>query len=395
MTMKLRHLLPVCWLGLALISACDRPATLAPGAPQPIFEASQIKYPPGHPQLPLLSTEAAQVAQNLEFELPARLVWNEDRTQRITSAFAARVTQIHADVGKSVSAGNALATLSSPEFGAAQADAARAHADAAVAQKNLARQQDLFSAGIVARKELEQAQADAQRTQAEVDRSQARVAMYGGTQRVDQLIALSTQMSGVVVERNLNPGQEVRPDAASPGGASLFVVTDPRELWLLIDAKAEDLPHLSMGVALPLRVPGIPDGQFIATIVGSSDAIDPVARVIKVKAKVPNPQRLLKAEMIGTVQVQRKLGGGVVVPSSAVFLRGTQHVVYVQNQPGVYQAREVLLGHADTKSSHVTQGLASGELVVKQNVLLLEREFNMAQTAARTQLVPETSKPKP
>ena len=76
-----------------------------------IFEASQIKYPPGHPQLPLLASEAAQAAQDLVFELPARLVWNEDRTQRITSAFAARVNQIHADVGTPVSAGSALATL--------------------------------------------------------------------------------------------------------------------------------------------------------------------------------------------------------------------------------------------------------------------------------------------
>jgi cobalt-zinc-cadmium efflux system membrane fusion protein len=394
MTITHRHWLSVCCMGLALLSACDRPAPVAVGAPQPIFEASQIKYPPGHPQLPLLASEAAQAAQDLVFELPARLVWNEDRTQRITSAFAARVSQIHADVGKPVTAGSALATLNSPEFGAAQADAARALADATMAQKNLARQQDLFNAGIVARKELEQAQSDAQRTQAEVDRAQARVAMYGGGQRVDQRVALTTHLTGVVVERNLTPGQEVRPDAASPGGNALFVVTDPRELWLLIDAKAEDLPHLRAGVSLPLQVPGVSDGPFMATVMGSSDAIDPVARVVKVKARVANPQRLLKAEMIGTVQVNRKLEGGVMVPSSAVFLRGAQHVVYVQNQAGVYQSRDVVLGQADSKTSHITQGLAPGEWVVKQNVLLLEREFNMAQAAARTQVV-ETGKAKP
>jgi multidrug efflux pump subunit AcrA (membrane-fusion protein) len=141
-------------------------------------------------------------------------------------------------------------------------------------------------------------------------------------------------------------------------------------------------------------VSGVSDGRFSATVVGSSDAIDPVARVVKVKAKVANPERLLKAEMIGTVQVKRKLDGGVMVPSSAVFLRGTQHVVYVQNQAGVYQSRDVMLGQADSKTSHITDGLAPGDMVVKQNVLLLEREFNMAQAAARTQLV-EAGKAKP
>jgi hypothetical protein len=60
----------------------------------------------------------------------------------------------------------------------------------------------------------------------------------------------------------------------------------------------------------------------------------------------------------------------------------------------VYQSRDVMLGQADSKTSHITDGLAPGDMVVKQNVLLLEREFNMALAAARTQLV-ETGKAKP
>ena len=48
-----------------------------------------------------------------------------------------------------------LAQLASPEFGAAQADTAKAQADARLAQRNLARQRELFEAGVVARKDLE------------------------------------------------------------------------------------------------------------------------------------------------------------------------------------------------------------------------------------------------
>jgi cobalt-zinc-cadmium efflux system membrane fusion protein len=284
--------------------------------------------------------------------------------------------------------------LASPEFGAAQADTAKAMADAQVADRALARHHTLFEADVISRKELDGTEAEALRARAELARAQARTRMYGSAQNVNQQLGLAATVKGVVVERNLNPGQEVRSEAASPAGSALFVVTDPRELWLLIDAKAEDLPHLRTGVSLPLRVPSVADGSFSATVVGSSDAIDPVARVVKVKAKVANPERLLKAEMIGTVQVKRKLSGGVMVPSSAVFLRGTQHVVYVQNQAGVYQSRDVVLGQADSKTSHITDGLAPGDMVVKQNVLLLEREFNMAQAAARTQVV-EAGKAKP
>lgn len=61
---------------------------------------------------------------------------------------------IRADLGQRVQAGTTLALLASPDFGQAQADAAKAQADQHLAQQALARQRELFTAGIVARKEL-------------------------------------------------------------------------------------------------------------------------------------------------------------------------------------------------------------------------------------------------
>ena len=114
-------------LGLSLLSACQPSTPPAPVAQLPILQGEQLRYPAGHPQLSLLSTQAAQSATDLVVDLPARLVWNENRTQRIYPAFAGRVNRILTDVGQSVAAGTPLAELASPEFGAAQADTARAH----------------------------------------------------------------------------------------------------------------------------------------------------------------------------------------------------------------------------------------------------------------------------
>jgi len=133
-----------------------------PIAPPPIIQGEQLRFPAGHPQLALLSTAPAVAANSVAIELPARLVWNEERTERIYPAFAGRVVKLNADVGQSVHAGQVLATLASPEFGAAQADTAKAQADARFFERALQRQTDLFEAGIVSRKEFEQAQADAQ-----------------------------------------------------------------------------------------------------------------------------------------------------------------------------------------------------------------------------------------
>jgi cobalt-zinc-cadmium efflux system membrane fusion protein len=342
--------------------------TARPPAPLPIVQGEQLRFPAGHPQLALLATAPAVAAQSVTVELPARLVWNEERTHRIYPAFAGRVLKLNADIGQSVKAGQVLATLASPEFGAAQADTAKAQADAQLNIRALARQRELFEAGIVSRKDFEQAEADAARAQAEVARAHARTSMYGSASGVDQQLGLSSTVPGVVVERNLSAGLEVRPDQGGPGAPALIVVTDPTSLWVQIDAHENDVASLKPGTAISIVLPNFP-GQS--------------TRTIKVRAVIDNPQRLLKAEMLGTAKIERKLAAGVLVPASAVQLRGTEHWTYVQIEPGTFEPRLVKLGYEGLQEVLIISGLQAGELVVKDNSLLLAREFRNAQEEAK------------
>ena len=127
-----------------LLVGCHEAPTPKQEAPAPIVQGQQLRFPPNHPQLALLGISAATTTKSITVELPAKLVWNEDHTQRIYASFAGRVTAIRADVGQSVTVGQALANLASPEFGVAQADTAKAQADLRVTQKALARQKELF-----------------------------------------------------------------------------------------------------------------------------------------------------------------------------------------------------------------------------------------------------------
>ncbi len=366
--------------GSALLGGCSEasaPAT-APEAAAPTVQGEQLRFPAGHPQLALLSVAEAQTAQDITVDLPARLVWNEERTQRIYPAFAGRVLAIRADLGQSVKAGAPLALLASPDFGQAQADTAKAHADQHLAQQSLRRQRELFEAGIVARKDLEQSEAEAARAQAEVARAAARTSLYGGGAGVNQQLSLSAGMAGVVVERNLNPGQEVRPDQSGPGTPALFVVTDPSTLWVQIDARESDLASLRTGDSFALAVPAYPGETFTGRVMAASDAIDPHTRTIKIRGVVANADRRLKAEMLATAHVKESRRGGAVVPAQAVTLRGTTHTVFVQREPGVFEPRTITLAHEGPREVVVATGLAAGEKVVTQNVLLLARQFQMA-----------------
>jgi cobalt-zinc-cadmium efflux system membrane fusion protein len=372
--------LAIAVLAYALLS--PSPPAKPPTTPDPIVQGEQLRFPAGHPQIALLSTVAAKTAESITIERPARLVWNEERTQRIYPAFAGRVLSLNADIGQSVNAGQVLATLASPEFGAAQADTAKAMADAQVADRALTRHQTLFAADVISRKELDSTEAEALRARAELARAQARTRMYGSAQNVNQQLGLAATVKGVVVERNLSAGQEVRPDQGGPSNPALFVVSDPSVLWVQIDAREADIASLKPGTLISLTLPNYPDQSFAAKIAATGDFIDSATRAIKVRAVVDNTQRLLKAEMLGTARIQRKLAAGVLVPSSAVQLRGNQHWAYVQIEAGVYEPRRVKLGYEGIQEVLVVQGLQADDLVVKDNSLLLAREFRIAQDNA-------------
>src|SRR5207247_10220540 len=179
--------------------------------------------------------------------------------------------KIAAEVGSAVKQNDTLALVASPDFGQAQADARRAEGDFHLAERTLDRARELFQHGAAPKKDLEAAEADFSRAQSERIRTAQRVILYGGSgDTINQVCPLKSPLEGVVVERNINPGQEVRPDqmlANAPQFFSpLFVVTDPTRLWVLLDVSDKDLPRVRRGERILVHAPAFPDRVFQGTI---------------------------------------------------------------------------------------------------------------------------------
>lgn len=364
-----------------LVVACQDGAQPAPPAPRPIMDGNALRFPTGHPQLGALKTVASEPSQPLLIDMPARVVWDEDRTQRIYPAFAGRIAGIRADVGTRVNAGQVLAELASPEFGVAQADTTRARTELTQAARQLERVRDLHAIGIAARKELEQAETDALRAQAELDRAQARTRLYGSADAINQQLTINAGITGVVVERNVNPGQELRPEQFGPGSAALFVLTDPSRMWLQIDVREGDLSLLETGRRVEFVAHAYPDRRFESEVTAIGDAIDPLTRTLKVRARVENSARLLKVEMLGRIRVSQSPGQGVVIPAAAVFNQDGAHWVYVSPAPGVFEPRKVEVTYLGSAQVLVKEGLQQGQQVVAENTLLLARIYHQAADA--------------
>jgi len=357
-------------LAVAVLAACGEKEK----EPAPQFTVEQhsiVIFPAGSPQIASITSAPIEPRRDMALRFNGRLVWNEDRTVRVFAPFAGRVTSIAVRPGDRIKAAQTLAVLAAPELGVAQAEARRAEQDYSLAQKNLARVQELFSAGVAPAKDLQAVQADVARTKADRERTLAKLRLYGKTDTVDQTLALKSPIAGVVVERNLNPGQEIRPD--NQGDKALFVVSDPTRLWFLLDVAEKDIALVKPGTDLSLATTSLGDQRVKGRILHVADVVDPQTRSVKVRGTVEASDERLKAEMYIVAELRVPAPGGYLVPARAVYLRGEQHFVFVDEGNGRYARRAIHPGPLVDGYQVVLQGLAATDKVVLDGSLLLER----------------------
>jgi cobalt-zinc-cadmium efflux system membrane fusion protein len=365
----MRNLLILASIGL--LAGCSDPVQKT-ALPPPRVEGQSVIFPAGSRQLAALVSEKVEARREAVLRFNGRLVWDEDRTVRVFSPLGGRVQSIHVRLGDTVRAGQALAVVAAPELGMAQSEARKAEGDDILAQKNLARIQELLAAGVAPAKDLQAAQAEAARAAAERARTAARLKLYGtASATVDQRFTLATPISGVVVERNLNPGQELRPDAQPDKG--LFVVSDPSRLWFVLDVVEADIGMVRPGAEVQIGATMLGDETVTGKITNVADFVDPQTRTVKVRGTVENPGRRVKAEMFITARLKVPAAGGFIVPTKAVFLRGEQNYAFVDAGNGRFQRKAVKLGPTSDGHQVVLEGLAANDKVVVDGALLLER----------------------
>ncbi|HEX4332999.1 MAG TPA: efflux RND transporter periplasmic adaptor subunit [Usitatibacter sp.] len=356
-------------LALLLLTGCGPRDELADEGKTAIHGDS-ITFANGSAAPQRLMVERVEAPVEHELALPARLTWDEERTVRVFPPFAGRVVRIVARPGDRVAVGAPLAELISPDFGQAQADARKAQADLEVSTRSLERERELAAHGVASAKDLEQAQGEARKAQAEADRALGRVNAYGHGVAGDNRFVLRSPTAGVVVERNLNPGQELRPDQP---GSPLFVITDPTHLWIAIDAGEGDAAGMKPGTALTVMSTQFPDVAFPGELVQISDFIDPTTRTLKLRGAVPNKERQLKGEMFVTARIRVPKGQLPTVASRAVFLSGASNYVFVRTAAYTFTRHAVRVGRESDGRRPVLAGLREGDEVVVGGNLFLDQ----------------------
>lgn len=365
------------WLLALLLAAC-KPAPVVEIDPFPVkVEKNHLIFTAGDPQLKAIGVQPAKENDTVILHLTGKLVWNEDVTTNVFSPLAGRVASIKGARGQKVKVGDELARITSPDFGQAQADAVKSEADLALAKRVLERTRDLLKQGVLPQKELDTAQNSFDDAQSERDRAVERLAVWGGRGGdVNGAFALKAPMDGVIVDRNVQPGQEVRSDQMLAGmavvAAPLFIISDPESLWVHLDVSEQDLSNLQVGQKLEIRSRAYGNQVFpgVLTVIGQS--LNPDTRTVVAKGTVSNPEKLLKAQMYVDVNVITHVPKMPQVPIKAVFLREGKACVFVRASETTFEMRQITTAAEDAGHVFVSKGLNADEAVVSEGALVLE-----------------------
>ena len=190
------------------------------------------------------------------------------------------------------------------------------------------------------------------------------------------LLPVTAPQDGVVVARDVVAGEVVGSEKV------LFVLADPRQMWLTLDVQLEDIQTIAIGQEVVFR----PDGQRVeakGTISWISSAVDRSTRTVQVRAEIANGDGLLRDETFGTGEIMiREEADAIRVLSDAVHWEGCCHVAFVQDARffsidayQVFHARSVRPGVTNGEFTEVIAGLLPGEVVVTTGSAALRAEL--------------------
>ena len=336
--------------------------------------ADTLHFAADAPQLLFLNIQPAEAfPQPLVEALNARISYDDNHTARVFSPLAGRVVSIASEAGKQVKAGEPLLVLDSPDFALAESDNAKANADQIRKKDAYERAKQLYEFKGIARKDVELAEADWHQAEAEAQRTRARMKNLNSAagNSAGQFV-LRSPINGIISERQVSAGSEVRPDATTP----LFVITDPRQLWVQVDLPERQLDKVKIGRAVAIEVDAYPGTTFMGKITVIAGALDPLTRRIQVRCEVENPALKLKPEMFARVTpIANRQSELPRVPNTALVTQGLFSFIFIEQSPGVLQRRRVSLDMQGSQYTYIKEGLHAGERVVTSGALLLNSEL--------------------
>jgi len=358
-------------------------AALEPGSGLKIrFESARSADKAG------VKTAKPVIASNLpDAVVLARATYDQNRFARVTPLAEGVVRQVVADVGQSVSRGDHLATLNSPEVARAKGDYLSARAEETLKLTLSTREQRLVAQRISAQQEYDQARAEHEIARNTTATARQQLLNFGLTERAINLVEqtgsassaleILAPFSGIIVDRDVVLGE-----AAAPGKA-LFKIADLSSMWLELSIPEDELSLISVGQTLIATFDAQPWLEVTGRLTWVSSSVDDESRMVKGRAVIPNPDRLIRHGMFGQAHLRTEsASNGLYVPASAVQHIDGSPFVFAPLADDLFELRRVALGGRGGAMVAIVAGLNPEDEIVVTHSFALKSEFLKSRLGA-------------
>jgi len=338
-------------------------------------------FRPTAQQLRTLSIEPVTLRSFVSEErTEGKIAVNGDRTTPVYSPYSGRITRVIANLGDPVAQGAPLAIIDASEFTQAQNDLRAGAAQLKLARLTESRRHALYEIKGGSLADWQQAQADLTAAETTLGAARGRLRILGYSEaQIDQLAAgaqfepetrIVAPIRGVVVDRQLGPGQYAQAGAATP----IYMIADLSSVWLIANVREADAARVRRGQSVDVRVLAYPDRTFSARVVYVAPTIDPNTHRLTVRAAIDNADGALKPEMFASFRIlTSKADQSPGVPERAVVYEGEAAHVWVLQSDGALAVRPIRAGRTNDGFVEVLDGLEAGERVITKGSLFIDR----------------------
>ncbi|PWC84939.1 hemolysin D [Azospirillum sp. TSH100] len=301
------------------------------------------KPPGGAPPMPV---EAAQVrVGTVERTVTAvgSLLSNESVVVR--PEIAGRISEIAFKEGQRVAKGTVLVRL---DDAIARATLAQAQASIAFSRAELSRADQLVRQNTGPLRNREQASAKLLADEAAVQLAKA---------QLDKQV-ITAPFDGVLGLRKASVGDFVQ------AGKDIVNLEDIDTLKLDFRVPEMFLPAVKVGQTVKVAVDAFGGRSFDGTVYAIDPLVDVNGRALAIRARVPNPDGLLRPGLFARVSLTlTTVPDAVLIPEQAIVAFGKDQFVFKVVDGKVAQTR-VTLGERRNAEVEIAKGLAPGDMVV-------------------------------
>jgi cobalt-zinc-cadmium efflux system membrane fusion protein len=280
-----------------------------------------------------------------------------------------------------------LATLSSPEVARGKSAYLSARVEEELKLTVLAREQELVAQKVSAQQELDQARAEyeiagnatatAHQQLLNFGLTEAAVLLLEETGSPSSELDILAPLSGTIVDRHAVPGEAVEP------GDALFKIARLSSMWLELSIPEDEVTLVSVGQSVGATFDAQPGVEATGRVTWVGSSVDEQSRMVKGRAVVPNPDRLLRHGMFGRARIRTEnASDGLYVPASAVQRIDEFPFVFIRLADDLFELRRVSLGARAGAKVAIVAGLDPEDEIVVTHSFILKSEFLKSRLGA-------------